>query len=237
MLDLESLYKLSYPMCIICSKKTGRFNGCIVNTVFQIVPEPPMVAVSVNNECLTHKYITESRVFTVSILDESTPLDFIGKWGFKSGRDIDKFEHVKYKIGRADIPIVLDYAASFIEAEVIQAISAQTHTLFIGRIIACETIDEHKIPMTYTYYRDVKGGRTPRTAATFIAKKKLTEILSKGAKKMKKYKCLMCGYVYDPAIGDPDSDIAAGTAFEELPDDWICPDCGVGKDEFEPIED
>jgi rubredoxin len=54
---------------------------------------------------------------------------------------------------------------------------------------------------------------------------------------MKKYKCLMCGYVYDPAIGDPDNDIAAGTAFKDLPDDWVCPDCGVGKDEFEPIED
>jgi rubredoxin len=61
--------------------------------------------------------------------------------------------------------------------------------------------------------------------------------ITKGADNMKKYKCLMCGYVYDPAIGDPDSDIEAGTAFEDLPDDWICPDCGVGKDEFEPIED
>ena len=54
---------------------------------------------------------------------------------------------------------------------------------------------------------------------------------------MKKYKCLMCGYVYDPAIGDPDNDIKPGTAFEDLPDDWVCPDCGVSKDEFEPIED
>jgi rubredoxin len=59
----------------------------------------------------------------------------------------------------------------------------------------------------------------------------------KGANNMKKYKCLMCGYIYDPAVGDPESDIEAGTAFEDLPDDWVCPDCGVGKDEFEPIED
>jgi rubredoxin/flavin reductase (DIM6/NTAB) family NADH-FMN oxidoreductase RutF len=224
-------------MCIICSKKGGKFDGCIVNTVFQIVPEPPMVAVSVNNECLTHEYITESRVFTVSILAESTPLEFIGKWGFKTGRDIDKFEQVRYKTGRTGVPIVLDNAASFIEAEVIEVIGAKTHTLFIGRIIACETIDEHKIPMTYTYYRDVKGGKTPRTAATYIAKKKSKETLKQGTKNMKKYKCLMCGYIYDPAVGDPDSDIEAGTSFEDLPDDWVCPDCGVGKDEFEPVED
>ena len=237
MLDLESLYKLSYPMCIICSKKGGRFDGCIVNTVSQIVPEPPMIAVSVNNECLTHEYITESRVFTVSILAESTPLEFIGKWGFKTGRDIDKFEQVRYKTGRTGVPIVLDNAASFIEAEVIEAIDAKTHTLFIGRITACETIDESKIPMTYTYYRDVKGGKTPRTAATYIATKKSKETLKQGTKNMKKYKCLMCGYVYDPAVGDPDNDIKPGTAFEDIPDDWVCPDCGVGKDEFEPIED
>ena len=55
-------------------------------------------------------------------------------------------------------------------------------------------------------------------------------------KKMKKYVCGPCGYVYDPAVGDPDSGIAPGTAFEDLPDDWCCPVCGVSKDMFEPEE-
>ena len=49
---------------------------------------------------------------------------------------------------------------------------------------------------------------------------------------MKKYKCEPCGYVYDPAEGDPDNNIPAGTAFEDLPEDWVCPGCGVGKDMF-----
>ena len=53
---------------------------------------------------------------------------------------------------------------------------------------------------------------------------------------MKKYVCDVCGYVYDPAAGDPDSGIAPGTAFEDLdlPADWVCPLCGVGKDQFSP---
>ena len=51
---------------------------------------------------------------------------------------------------------------------------------------------------------------------------------------MKKYVCKVCGYVYDPEAGDPDSGIAPGTAFEDLPEDWVCPLCSVGKDEFEP---
>jgi rubredoxin len=53
---------------------------------------------------------------------------------------------------------------------------------------------------------------------------------------MEKWECLACGYVYDPAEGDPDSGIAPGTSFEDLPDDWVCPDCGVGKDMFEKVE-
>ena len=54
---------------------------------------------------------------------------------------------------------------------------------------------------------------------------------------MKKYVCTPCGYVYDPELGDPDNGIAPGTAFEDLPDDWTCPICGVGKDEFEVEEE
>lgn len=53
---------------------------------------------------------------------------------------------------------------------------------------------------------------------------------------MDKYRCMVCGYVYDPKAGDPDADIEPGTSFEDLPDDWVCPVCGVGKEEFEKIE-
>lgn len=51
---------------------------------------------------------------------------------------------------------------------------------------------------------------------------------------MKKYVCGMCGYVYDPALGDPDGNISPGVPFDKLPDDWVCPLCGAGKDEFSP---
>ena len=54
--------------------------------------------------------------------------------------------------------------------------------------------------------------------------------------KMQKYECGPCGYIYDPAEGDPDNGIAPGTPFEELPDDWECPLCGMGKDEFSPVD-
>ena len=54
---------------------------------------------------------------------------------------------------------------------------------------------------------------------------------------MKSYVCLVCGYVYDPAVGDEDNGIAPGTSFEDLPEDWVCPLCGVGKEDFEPLDE
>ncbi len=51
---------------------------------------------------------------------------------------------------------------------------------------------------------------------------------------MKKYVCSMCGYVYDPALGDSEGGVAPGTAWEDVPEDWVCPDCGAAKDMFEP---
>ena len=52
---------------------------------------------------------------------------------------------------------------------------------------------------------------------------------------MEKYKCTVCGYIYDPALGDPDNGVKPGTAFKDIPDTWVCPECGVGKDQFEKV--
>ncbi len=53
---------------------------------------------------------------------------------------------------------------------------------------------------------------------------------------MDRYECLVCGWIYDPALGDPDGGIPAGTPFDALPDDWVCPVCGVGKDQFRKLD-
>jgi flavin reductase (DIM6/NTAB) family NADH-FMN oxidoreductase RutF/rubredoxin len=223
-------------MCIISSKKGDRLNGCIVNTVFQIVPEPPMITVSVNRKCLTHECISDSKVFGVSILSQQTPISFIGKFGFRTGRDIDKFEDIRYQIGQTGAPIVLDNTIAAIEAEVIQSIDIVTHTLFIAKIVACRTLDDAAEPMTYAYYRDIKQGRTPETAATYIRIKPKSEV-KKGMRNIMKYKCLICGYIYDPVVGDPENGVEPGTSFKDLPDDWVCPECGADKYQFEPVED
>ena len=53
---------------------------------------------------------------------------------------------------------------------------------------------------------------------------------------MQKYECDICGYIYDPAVGDPDKGVAAGTSFSDLPEDWVCPECGADKVDFSPVD-
>jgi len=167
MVDLESLFKLSYGMCIVCSEKDGSINGCIVNTVFQIVPEPPMLAISLNKQSLTHDYIVHSGFFTISVLSQETPMPFIGKFGFRTGRGIDKFQDVNYTTSVTGVPIVRDNTIAFIEVELSESLDIETHTLFIGKVLACEIINDSALPLRYSYYRDIKHGRTPETAATY----------------------------------------------------------------------
>jgi len=214
-------------MYVICSKKGKKFNGQIANTVFQITSEPPIIAVSVNRQNLTNEFIKGSGVFTVSILLKETPMRFIGSFGFRSGRELDKLKGVKYKIGITGVPVVLEHSTGYLEAEVINAVDVGTHTVFIGKVVDAEIIDKKGEPMTYAYYHEIKRGRTPKTAPTYITEKE------EDVKKINKYRCTICGYIYDPEKGDPDSGIKPRTSFEELPDDWVCPVCGASKDAFE----
>jgi len=228
-MNLKALYKLGYGLYVVCSKKGDKLNGQIANTVFQITSEPPAIAVSINKTNLTHEFIKESRVLTASVLSQDTPLSFIGHFGFKSGRDIDKFEGINYKIGETQAPVVTDNTLAYLEARVIQELDAGTHTIFLGELVGADVLKEGE-PMTYAYYHQVKRGTTPKTAAVHIAEKEVA------VTRAPKYKCSVCGYIYDPELGDPDGGIKPGTPFEEIPDDWVCPVCGAAKSQFEKIE-
>jgi flavin reductase (DIM6/NTAB) family NADH-FMN oxidoreductase RutF/rubredoxin len=231
-MNQRTLHKISYGLYVISSIKGEKMNGQIGNALFQVTSEPPTIAVSINKQNLTHEYIADSKVFTVSILSRNTPLPFIGTFGFKSGRDIDKFEKINYKIGATKAPIVLDNALAYIEAQVINKIDIGTHTIFIGKVQDGEIIANDPV-MTYEYYHEVKGGFSPKTAPTYSKDSDKETEKKKEEVKMVEYVCTVCGYVYDPIKGDPDNGIAPGTAFKDLPEDWVCPVCGAGKKAFE----
>ncbi len=229
-MNTRALHNLSYGLYVISSRMGDRLNGQIANTVFQITSEPPTIAVSINKRNLTHEFIGVSRVFAASILSRDTPLSFIGHFGFKSGRELDKFKDMQYKPGETKAPIVLDYSLAYLEARVINQVDVGTHTMFIGELVGADVLKDGE-PMTYAYYHQVKRGTTPKAAPSYIEERK------EAVSKMAKYECTVCGYIYDPKLGDPDGGIKPGTPFEKIPDDWVCPVCGAGKDQFERIKE
>ncbi len=225
-MDLTALYKVSYGLYIVSSAAADKLNGQVANAIMQISAEPPTVAISINKQNLTHELIAKSGKFAVSILAESTPMELIQKFGFKSGRQIDKLADTSYRLGQTGAPIILENTVGYLEAELVNTLDGGTHTVFLGRIVDCDHLGDEN-PMTYAYYHQVKRGRAPKTAPTYqaTAPKPTTSQLPQ-------YQCSICGYIYDPSQGDPANNIPPGTLFADIPDTWCCPLCGAPKEAF-----
>ena len=226
-MDPKALYNLSYGLYVITSKNGDKINGQTANALIQVTAEPPAIAIGLNKKNLTNEYIKESKVFAVSILSQDTPLNIIGQFGFKSGRDINKFENINHKQGKTGAPIILDNTLAYLETKVIHEMDVGTHTIFVGEIVESEVLKDGK-PMTYAYYHQVKRGTTPKTAPTY-QKEEIKPSTSA------RHMCLICGYIYDQEKGDPDGGIAPGTPFEDISDTWTCPTCGASKDQFKKV--
>jgi rubredoxin len=114
---------------------------------------------------------------------------------------------------------------------VVQTVDVGTHMLFVGEVVDCGPTDSEEPPLTYAYYQDVKKGKSPKNAPTYLAPEPAESVIEAPAA-TDQYTCPLCGYIYDLAVGDPDGGIAPGTRFEDIPDDWVCPICGAAKADF-----
>jgi flavin reductase (DIM6/NTAB) family NADH-FMN oxidoreductase RutF/rubredoxin len=235
-MDITSFFKITYGLYIVSSKDGDKFNGHISNTVFQVSAEPARFAIATHKDNLTTDYIKKSRVFSISVLQQDIDLNFMSPWGFNSGKEMDKFTNCNYKIGKSGAPIVLDKTIAYIDCEVDAEIDTGSHIMFIGKAVEAEVLNDKAPPLTYGYYRDVIKGLSPENAPTYTDKSKLAQTELAHEETLKKFQCLICGYIYDPAEGDPSKDIPPGTAFEDLPDNYTCPICGVGKSEFNQLD-
>ncbi|MGA1793276.1 MAG: flavin reductase [Thermoplasmatota archaeon] len=220
-------------MYIVSSRDGDRLNGLIINTANQVTSSPPQVSINVSKKNFTHEFIERSRVFSISILKKDTPLKFVGKWGFRSGRDIDKFKDTNYKFAATGAPIVLDNTIGYMDLKLVGQLDVATHTIFVGEVVESEIIDDDE-PLTYNYYRDIKGGQSSKNAPTYSgwAEKAVDE----RHLDMTKWVCSKCGYVYDPHAGDIEGGLPPNTPFSELPENWTCPLCRAVKDRFKVLE-
>lgn len=241
-LDVRALWSCSYGVYVVTTRHGETANGQIANTVFQVTAEPPRVAVAINKENFTHGLIEKSRMFAVSVLVESTPMPFIGRFGFRTGSEFDKLSGVEQIEGKIGCPCVTENAVSVFEAKVFAEVDAGTHTVFVADVVSGKVLSDEK-PLTYAQYHAMKG-RAPEKAPTFrkpeteepVEKKPADSPQGRKGGAMQKYECNVCGYVYDPSEGDADGGIQPGVAFADLPDGWVCPVCGAGKDEFSPLD-
>jgi flavin reductase (DIM6/NTAB) family NADH-FMN oxidoreductase RutF/rubredoxin len=222
MINVEALFKISYGLFIVCSGDNKKGNGFISNTVFQVTAEPAKFAACCNKNNYTAEFIKKYGAFSVSVLDENASSDIIGKFGYKSGKDIDKMTGMNIQYRSTGTPIVLNECIAFFEFKVVQTVDVGTHLMFIGELLNAEIIDNSKNPLTYLYYRQIKKGFASKNAPTYIDKSRLEISLKKPASK--KYRCPACGYVYDEA-DEP-------VKFDDLPGDWVCPVCGSEKSDF-----
>ncbi len=232
-MNTKALYSISYGLYVVSARADDKINGQIANAAIQISNDPPSLAVSINKQNLTHDYITRGGLFCVSVLSQEAPLPLIAGFGFRSGRDADKFADVPHGLTERALPYTKEHTIAYLACKVTATADAGTHTVFIGDVVEAEVLSQDT-PMTYAYYHQIKRGTTPKNAPTYQKNESESKEGMDDMAKSENYVCDICGYVYEPAVGDPDNDVAPGTAFADLPDSWVCPVCGASKDDFSP---
>ncbi len=170
-IDEFALFKIQYGLYIVTSKVDSKLNGQIATTVMQVTDTPIKIMVGLSKNTLTHSMVKESGVFGVTELTQDTPMTFIGEFGYKSGRDVDKFVDTNYEQNMTGVPLVLDNAVMVLEAKVIQSLDIKTHTLFVGELQSNRMVQNGEA-MTYEYYHTVLRGISPENAPTHIKPKK-----------------------------------------------------------------
>ena len=175
--DTKAFFKIGYGLYVITASQDGRDNGMICNTVTQVTSTPAQVAVTINKSNFTHDMIVATKRMNVNVLDETAPFEVFQRFGFHSGRTVNKFEGVEVARSENGLPVLTKNVNGLISLEVTQMIDLGTHTLFICSVTEAKTLSSERT-MTYDYYQTkVK----PKPAAT----------------KKKGFVCTICGYIYE----------------------------------------
>ncbi|XVG95990.1 flavin reductase [Eubacteriales bacterium KG127] len=217
----DVIFKFSYGLFILTARDGQKDNGCIINTAMQATAEPFKVSMTLNKQNYTHDMIMNSKKFTVSFLSEDADFELFKTFGFSCGKDVDKFADFKdCERGENGVYYITRGTNAMVSVDVEQTLDIGTHTIFVGTVTEEKDLSD-SASCTYNYYQNhVK----PKPAAV------------KADDGVEKQVCTICNYIYDPTKGDPEHGIPAGTKFEDIPEDWVCPICKHGKEVFKVVE-
>lgn len=184
-MDNKAMYKIGYGLYVLTVHDGDKDNGCIVNTVMQITTTPNCVAVAVNKQNYTHDMILKTGLFNASIIDVTAPFSLFERFGFHSGREVDKFKDYE-PVRRTEngLLCVTEGTNAFISAKVVSTVDARTHTLFIAEVTDAAVLSVSD-SATYAYYH---SNIKPKPGET----------------KKKGWRCKICGYIYEGEVLPPD---------------------------------
>ena len=205
-MDSKVMFNIQYGLFVLSSRSDTKDNACIINTLSQVTEKPQRVSITVNKLNYTHDLIAQSKKFTVSIISEAANFELFKRFGFQSGKDVDKFaDFDRVKRTENGTLAITEGTNSYIRANVIQQVDVGTHSIFIADVVEMEKFND--IPSTtYNFYqKNIK----PKPQA-----------VGKTSDGKTIWRCRICGYEY---VGD------------ELPEDFICPLCKHGAADFEKI--
>jgi flavin reductase (DIM6/NTAB) family NADH-FMN oxidoreductase RutF/rubredoxin len=204
---------ISYGVYIITSMDGERPTGCTANSVMQVTSSPATIAISINHNNFTNRCIRKEKKFAISILSETSDPSIIGIFGFKSGKNTNKFEGVAYEM-KENLPVIKD-SCGYIICNVIDKMETETHTVFLGEVIDGDIFNDSGQVMTYAYYHKVIKGKSPKNAPTYLPDED-----EKQDVKTSKNVCQICGYIFEG---------------ETIPQDYKCPICGQSADNFRKL--
>lgn len=204
-MDNQALFKLSYGLFVLTARDGEKDNGCIINTAIQAASTPNQLSICVNKTSHTHDMIVKTGIFTVSILNQKASFDIFKRFGFASGRDVDKFaDYAECKRGENRVYYITEDTNAYISVKVSKTEDLGSHTMFVGEITDMEVLSEEP-SVTYAYYfQHIK----PKPEASASPSGKTV------------WRCKICGYEYEG---------------EEIPEDYICPICKHPASDFEKV--
>lgn len=224
MFDKQAFHSLSYGMYVIGTRFGDKDYGCVANTFAQVTSSPLQVSVALNKENATTAAVRQAGRFTASCLSEQADMQLIGTFGFHTSTELDKFAQHASARDEAGMPYVAEQCCAWFSAKVVSELDLGTHVLFVGEVQECAKIADAGSPMTYAFYHQVKGGKTPPKASSYLGEEQpaAAPAESNGDEQPKvAWRCTICGHM---------------EYVDELPDDFVCPVCGVGKEFFERVE-
>ncbi len=201
------MFDITYGLYIITSRADGRDNGCVSDTLQQVTSEPNQVSVCLNKSNLTTEMILKSGVLTASVISRNAGIDLFRRFGFQSGRDVDKFDGFDEcrRVANGTLAITAQTNA-FISMKVSKTIDLGTHLMFIGEVTEMESLSDEP-SVTYSYYQEHIKPQPQKAPA-------------KEASPRTVWRCTVCGYEYEG---------------EELPEGYICPVCKQPASVFEKV--